>query len=288
MRTMSWTNYHNHSQYDDGKDTIENHVLGATEQGVKCLGFSGHCPVSFENNWCMKHEDLDAYFGDIEKAKTKFADQIELYKSMEVDFIPGILSPSDQWIKDLDLDYIIGSVHFVGKYENGMPGEADSTHKKFLHALEHIYQNDIPAMVQDYYHLTRRMIEETKPDIIGHMDKIKMHNHNLWNENARWYRDEVLATLEVIRSAGTIVEVNTRGIYKKLTSETYPGPRILKQIYQMGIPVHINSDGHVPRETTLGFSSAVELLSEIGFRELKVFSDHQWQMVKFNKTGIQW
>ena len=72
---MNWTNYHNHSQYDDGKFSIEEHVVSAIGQGVKSLGFSGHCPIPFENQWCMKREDLDEYFKDIDNAKAKFKDK---------------------------------------------------------------------------------------------------------------------------------------------------------------------------------------------------------------------
>ncbi len=283
---MSWTNYHNHTKYDDGKDTIENHVIGAIEQGVKSMGFSGHCPIPFDNNWCMKHEDLDDYFKDIEYVKEKYKGKIEIYKGLEVDYIPQFIRPCDPWIKDLNLDYTIGSVHFAGKYKNGLLGEIDSTHPKFLNCLKHIYNDDVQALVKDYFHLNRQMLQESNPDIIGHMDKIKMHNTLLWDEQASWYQGEVLATLEEIKSLNTIVEVNTRGIYKNITTETYPSQWILKLIHQMGIPIQINSDGHLPREITMEFSNVAELLHTMGFREFKILSNKEWNFVKFEKNGL--
>lgn len=285
---MNWTNYHNHSQYDDGKDSIEHHVISAISQNVKSLGFSGHCPVPFENKWCMKRSDLDDYFNDIKMAKEKYADQIQIYKSLEIDYIPGIISTSDQWIKELKLDYTIGSIHFVGKYENGAPGEVDGTRSKFLEALNNIHQGDVVELVRQYFQLTRQMVKEATPDIVGHLDKIKMQNHGLWDENESWYKEEVMATLEEIRFANSIVEVNTRGIYKKLTKETYPGPWILKQIHQMNIPVQINSDAHVPREITNNFSETLNLLYQIGFRKLKVFNNNEWEFGKLDIHGMKW
>ena len=283
---MSWTNYHNHSQYDDGKDTIENHVTAAIDQGVKSMGFSGHCPVSFENNWCMKKESIEDYLNDIADAKGKYKNQIQLYKGLEVDFIPGIISPTDSWIKALKLDYSIGSIHFAGKYPNGLPGEIDSTHTKFLDGLEHIYHGNIKALVKEYYALTRQMVKESKPDIIGHMDKIKIQNHDLWDESSGWYQNEVLATLEEIKSANTIIEVNTRGIYKKLTLETYPSPWILNHIHQMNIPIHINSDAHVPKEIINNFAEATELIISLGFKKVKVVHNGNWDFVNIGQNGL--
>jgi histidinol-phosphatase (PHP family) len=234
----------------------------------------------------MKHEDLDDYFKDIAYVKEKYKGKIEIYKGLEVDYIPQFIGPGDPWIKDLKLDYTIGSVHFSGKYENGLPGEIDSTHPKFLHCLKYIYNDDVQALVKDYFHLNRQMLKESIPDIIGHMDKIKMHNTLLWDEQASWYRGEVLATLEEIKSLNTIVEVNTRGIYKKITPETYPSKWILKLIHQMGIPIHINSDGHLPREITMEFSNVADLLHTIGFREFKILLNKEWNFVKFEKNGL--
>ncbi|MCG8308143.1 MAG: histidinol-phosphatase [Cytophagales bacterium] len=283
---MFWTNYHNHSQYDDGKNTVEEHVTAAIDQHVKSIGFSGHCPVSFENHWCMKTEDLNQYFRDIDHAREKYGDRIQIYKSMEIDYIPGIISPGDLWIKNLHLDYVIGSVHFTGFYENGSPGEVDGTHTGFLHGLEHIYCGDIRQLVADFFRLNRQMVRETRPDIVGHLDKIKMQNRGLWDEDADWYRSEILATLEEIRSASATIEINTRGLYKKLVKEPYPGLWALKQIRDMGIPVHINSDAHTPREITSHFADTAELIYDLGFRALNVLIDGEWNLLKFNKNGL--
>ena len=284
---MKWTNFHNHSQYDDGKNTIEEHVLGAIEQNVMSLGFSGHCPVSFENHWCMKIEDLDQYIHDIEEARKKYRGQIQVYKSMEIDYIPGIISPGDQWIADLNLDYIIGSVHFAGFYEDGSPGEVDSTHRKFIHGLEHIFHGDAKSLVSEYFRLNRTMVRDSKLDVVGHVDKIKMQNRGLWDETSKWYQTEVLSTLEEIKAARVIVEINTRGLYKKLTTETYPSSWILKHILQMDIPVHINSDAHIPREITNNFAEALQLISSIGFRKVNVLMDGEWRFVEIGKNGLK-
>lgn len=283
---MKWSNFHQHSHYDDGTRPIKEHVEAAIEQGVISLGFSGHCPVPYDNCWSMRKEDLSSYFDEIGQAKTKYKNQIQLYKSLELDFIPGMLSPNDDWIKELNLDYTLGSVHFVGSYDNGRPWEIDGPHKTFLNGLDKIYKGDVKYVVKKYFELIRKMVKVACPDVIGHLDKIKMQNRGFWSEDDSWYREEVFNTLDEIKATDAIIEVNTRGIYKKLTIEPYPGRWILEEIQEMNIPVQINSDAHHPSEITKQFMEAAQLLKSVGFQELSVFLDHQWQSVPFDENGL--
>lgn len=284
---MYWTNYHQHCHYDDGKERIMAYASRAMEQNVVSMGFSCHSPVPFENNWSLKAEDISAYLKEIEDAKKAYEGRLEIYRSLEIDFIPGMSDLNAAWIKELNLDYTLGSVHFVGAYENGRPWEIDGPHHLFLDGLQNIHHGDVKKVVCDYFELTRQMVRTACPDIIGHLDKIKMQNRGFWREEDDWYKNEILTTLEEIRATSAIVEVNTRGLYKKLTSEPYPGRWVLEQIFDMKIPVQINSDAHLPREMTLYFSEMAGLLKAIGFKHLSVFRDRDWQPVLFDESGLQ-
>jgi histidinol-phosphatase (PHP family) len=284
---MTWTNYHQHCHYCDGTESVDAHVIAAIQQGITSMGFSCHCPVPFDNNWSMKKADLPAYFDEIEQAKLKHHGKIAINRSLEIDYIPGIIDISEEWLQQLPLDYTIGSVHFVGSYENGRPWEIDGPHQVFLDGLTTIYDDDVQQVVTKYFELTRHMVREVCPDVIGHLDKIKMQNRGFWNEDDDWYKNEILATLEEIRAKKAIVEVNTRGMYKKLTMEPYPGRWVLEHILRMNIPVQINSDAHHPREITSHFSETAGLLKAVGFTHLMAFLNGQWQPVPFNENGLQ-
>jgi histidinol-phosphatase (PHP family) len=284
---MHWTNYHQHSHYDDGTRPIEEHVQSAVAQGVISMGFSGHSPVAFANNWSMKKEDLPSYFEEIDLARKKYSSTVELYKGLEVDYIPGQLTVDTHWLKALDLDYTIGSVHFVGAYDDGTPWEIDGPHHKFLKGLHEIYHEDVRYVIQRYFALTRQMVREACPDIIGHIDKIKMQNRGFWNEVDDWYQQELLQTLEEIRGKDAIIEVNTRGIYKKLTSDPYPGRWLLERIYEMNIPIQLNSAAHHPREITSNFQTVAALLVDIGFKKMSILQNHQWTELTFDENGLK-
>lgn len=287
---MSWTNYHNHCKYCDGVEEIETHVLHAINVGVFSLGFSSHSPVSFENKWSMEEKDIPAYLKDIQAAGEKYFGQIEIYKSLEIDYFPWQSGGIKKWVDDLDLDYSIGSVHFVDAFEDGMPWEIDGPLLTFEKGLEEIFGNDIRRVLEKYFEYTIQMLEKDCPTILGHIDKIKMQNHHrfFFEENETWYQELLKQTLEVAAKSGVIAEVNTRGLYKKRASETYPGILGLGLLKEFGIPICLNSDAHHPKEIIGEYKNTALLLKSLGFKELMVMKNNSWQAMPFDVNGIQW
>jgi histidinol-phosphatase (PHP family) len=134
-----------------------------------------------------------------------------------------------------------------------------------------------------------QMIVEDSPDIIGHLDKIKMYNTNndLFSERDSKYRSLVIKVLEQIKKSNTIVEVNTRGYYRYGQTDLYPSSWILEIIKQKDIPIMLNSDSHHPDEISSGFEYAAKKLKEIGIKELWIFLDKKWQSFSFSEQGLQ-
>jgi len=278
-----WSNFHTHSYYCDGKGELREYLESARESGVTVLGFSSHAPVPFQCKWCMRAENFPLYLDEIESLKKVFPD-IEIYKGLEIDFVPGVISPSDFAAR---LDFTIGSVHFVDSFD-GRLWEIDNTLEVFREGLEKIFGNDIRVAVTRYLQLTREMVRMSRPDIVGHLDKIKMHNTStvLFDESEHWYREEMDKTLGSIREAGIIIEVNTRGLYKKKSPTPYPSPWVLERIRDLAIPVMLNSDAHHPDELTSEFAPAASLLQDIGFRNLSILKGGTWRQRPFNNYGI--
>lgn len=274
-----WTNYHSHSHYCDGKYEPEKHILSAIKKGFLAFGYSSHGPLPFETNWNIKLDKLPVYLAEIHALKKIYASQIEIYTGLEVDFIPGIVGPSSDFIQATNLDYSIGSIHMVDAFENGYPWEIDGPHQLFLKGLTQIFKGEVRKAVRRYFELTREMLENDPPTILGHMDKIKIQSENgvLFSENDTWYKAEVMKTLETIAGKSVIVEVNTRGLHKKLWDEPYPSYWILKEMHKMNIPIMLNSDSHAPHEIAVYFQEVTERLADIGFKKLKVLLANEWQ-----------
>ena len=278
-------NLHTHSRFSDGSDEPASYVIAALDQKMSALGFSDHSPLPFENHFALRENEVDTYCNTILELKKKYASgstidpcNIRIFLGLEIDFIPGTALPFSHFADNFPLDFIIGSVHLV---RNGAPldlwfidGPDPATYDE---GLDNLFNGDIRAGVTAYYHQINEMLENNKMDIIGHLDKIKMHNQGkLFREDEPWYIALVDETLDLIKEKGVIVEVNTRGIYKKRSDSLFPGPAILKKIHELDIPVVISSDAHQPAEVSMLFEETAELLYRIGFRELMALSEKGW------------
>ena len=274
---MQLFNLHTHSNFSDGKSTPEEVVLEAIKQQLHTIGFSDHSPVPFSNTFAIKDYELDNYINTIHFLKEKYKNQIEIYCSMEMDFIPGIVNNFKNNKINCNLDYLIGSVHLVGNDINKLWFIDGSKYETYDEGLFNYYNGDIKKGVQAFFYQYNEMIMTEEFDIVGHLDKIKMHNRGRYfSEDEKWYQDYLMETLSLIKEKSLIVEINTRGLYKKRSDDLYPSTSILPTMYKMGIPVVISSDSHHYSELTSYFLEAENALKAAGYKEVMTLKGGNW------------
>lgn len=281
------SNYHTHSNYCDGKCEPGQYVDYALAQGFTALGFSGHCPLPFKNNFSIK--DYKGYCNEIRSLKEKYAGRIEIKLGLEIDYVPGLLEDFSLLVESGGLEYTIGSVHLIPNPDdvedlrrlNETTDEEERARipyhlwmidgprqETYDNGLRAVFGGDIRRGVQTYFRQQNEMIEKNRPTIVGHPDKILMHNkERYFSCNDKWYRDLLYETLDLIRETGCICEINTRGIYKGRHTDFYPSREHLSHMNELGIPVVVSTDAHHPSELNL-FEGAYELLKEIGYKHL--------------------
>jgi histidinol-phosphatase (PHP family) len=272
-------NLHTHTRFSDGSDHPEEYCKEAIRQGFEVLGFSDHAPVPFENSFALKEEMMTQYVETILHLKAKYSNNtpgknsLKILLGLEIDYIPELSEPFKTLEKTYPFDYLIGSVHLVRNNDTGKLWFIDGPEIAIYdQGLKEIFQGDIRVAVTAYFRQVQSMILRNKPTVIGHLDKIKMYNRNRYfSESDPWYVDLVDETLEMIRGTGCIVEINTRGVYKKRSEEFFPGVEILKKLKKLEIPVTLVSDAHKPHELSLGFENAINLLKTLGFERLLYF-----------------
>ena len=279
-----WTNFHMHSKYCDGKGELNDYVQQAIEWKMLSIGFSSHAPVSFPCSWCMKPERLGSYLEELDAIKTTIPG-IQIYKGLEIDYIPGVISANQFREK---LDYTIGSIHFVDTFPDGRPWEIDGSHTTFLEGLEKIFHGDSQAAFVRYFELTRQMIDEAPPNIIGHLDKMKIQNieNKFFHEEDGWYQEQLDLTIDKISEKGLIVEVNSRGLYQGKSATPYPSPWILKKLLKRNVPVTLSSDAHHPSDLNNRFPEIAKQLLDTGYKTISILYDGSWKPFSFNTHGI--
>ncbi|MDD2714956.1 MAG: histidinol-phosphatase [Candidatus Wallbacteria bacterium] len=277
-----FSNYHTHCNFCDGSGSMTDVVESALRLGLASLGFSSHAPLPFSTSWAMKIEKLSEYLQTIQSLKAQYQGKLQIHLGFEVDYIPGITGPGR--MKEHKPDYLIGSLHYV---DSKSLLTIDYTVEEFEKLIDH-FPGGVREMVERYYELTGEMAEKEAPDIIGHMDLVRMNNtgNRFFSERDTWYRNAVDSALHKIATAGSIVEVNTAPM--KRGKGFYPSPWILERCLALKIPLTMNSDSHKPEHLDCGFSEAARLIRETGHQELMVRTESGWSSRKFDQQGIIW
>jgi len=290
-------NLHTHSIYSDGKSQPREIVEEAVRQGLTTLGFSEHSPLPFDNNFSVKSADMLRYVAEIAQLKEEFKDKIDLYCALEADYLTDVSEPFAVTKEKYHLDYLIGGVHLVvnpafrqaqrsslAKDPEPVEGPTISADEIWFidgpkwevydEGLQKFFDGDIRRAVRRFFEQSNEMIENEPFDIIAHFDKIKMHNRDRYfHEDEPWYRKLALETLDLIREKGLVMEINTRGIYKKRYNGFYPSPWLMEEACKMGVPAIISADAHHFSEITLEFDHAEEALKRAGYRSVVNFKD---------------
>ena len=271
-------NYHTHSHYCDGKEAPEEYIKKAIEFGFSALGFSSHAPIHFENDYSISIERLKDYCLEIEELKKKYSEHLAVFLALEADYIPKKTYEFDFFRKEYQLDYIIGSIHLVAHPNTGDLWFVDGGKSELWdHGFREVFEEDIVKGVKSFFHQTNEMIESQKPEILGHFDKIKMHNKNrFFSPDDSWYKKLIIESLHLFREKNTILEINTRGLYKGRYDELFPSISILQQAQTLGIPLMLNTDAHHPAELNGHYNETIQELKKAGIKELWHYSKKGW------------
>ena len=286
---MSWVNFHTHSNFDDGNVKIEEYVKEALNQNVSILGFSPHNPLPFSVDWVIKKKDFKEYCKTVLTLREKYEDKIRILLGLEMDFLPSINSFYKEGIDLSALDFLIGSVHFVNFFHENKGWAIDESQEDFEKGLDEIYKGNIKKVVKDYYKLIREMLQCENPDIVAHLDLIKMNNkgEKYFSEEENWYKETVLDTLKAVAKSHSILEVNTGGIARGKTDSLYPSNWIIEEAYNIRIPITLCSDAHSPEQITAKFKEAALLLNSIGYKEVYIPHKKTWAPHPFSVEGIE-
>ncbi len=272
-------NYHTHTHHCDGRGEPYEYAEAALRKGMSRLGFSGHNVVPFPTDWTMPASRLESYLREVREVRERYRGRLEVFLGMEADFIPGMTSPVHPGIRGLGLDFVIGSVHFIGPADGDHAWTVDGPREE-MEARR--YGKGSGASRGSWWRgttpLLASMAETAAPDIIAHFDIVKKNNRDdrFFNEDDAWYRAAVKRALDAVRSSGSVMEINTGGVVRNTSGSFYPSPWILKEAREMNIPVMVSSDAHHPENLDGMFKEAVELLQGVGYGTQRQLGPAGW------------
>jgi histidinol-phosphatase (PHP family) len=253
---------------DHATGTLEEAVEKAIEFGYDTFGFSEHAPRLAEHllydeevalGWDVAklQDDFDAYARDLPPLIERYANDIHILRGFECEAVPD-----NQYVEImLDLrkryafDYMVGSVHHI--HEISLDGPVELFEKILAR-----FNGDLEAVAIHYYQAVGAMVQQLKPEVVGHLDLVKKNAPTLESVDTPAIRKTVESTLEIIRQHESILDCNTAGIRKSLGGP-YPAPWIVEKAHSMGIPFCFGDDSHSPDQVGSGIAEARMYLKEL-------------------------
>jgi histidinol-phosphatase (PHP family) len=261
------TDYHLHLRPDDPDaaaeryfttENVERYLEAAERAGVEELGVSEHVhrfrdslevwdhPFWLEN----ARDDLTAY--------CEFVRGTPLRLGIEMDFIAGREDRIASLLDAHELDYVVGSVHFLRD-------------RAVDHDVWDVWEAipDPDRVWRLYFETLAEAVLTGLYDIVAHPDLIKVWGSGRPHptRDPRFYYEPAV---EAIAEAGVAVEFSTAG-WRKPAGEQYPSQAFAEMCLDAGAAFSLSSDAHTPEDVGYEYERAVETMRSWGVKQIAVF-----------------
>ncbi len=254
---------HNHTtRCNHAKGSMRSYVERAIELGIDIYGFSEHAPMNFDEHYRLKFEEMDAYVNDVQSLQEEYKNSIKILLGYEVDYLKGHI---DKRVITSKVDYLIGSVHFLGTWGFDNPEFNHEYAKRNIDDVWEEYFRNIEAMVKTGYF-----------DIVGHLDLIKVFNFLPKKE----IRSIATPALKAIKKANMVLELNSAGL-RKPCREVYPSESLLEVAYELDIPITFSSDAHAIGQVGFRYDEVTQLAKKVGYSKAVTFEQRQKELITF-------
>jgi len=247
-----------HGEYKYTDAWVKAYLDNARSSKIKELGF-------LEHDEYLASVDSDL----LARLRISYPD-ILIRRGLEVDYMAGREDKIKNLLAGQNLDYVIGSVHFIDGWGFDHPDYRSLFDNK-----------DIDEVYAAYFALVEQASNAGLFDIIGHIDLVKIWGHRPVKKGIMYYLDPVLKS---IKKAGLVVELNSAGL-RKPVCELYPEKQIVDAMFAQNIPITLGSDAHHPEQVGEGLTEAETIARRAGYRYVTGFDRRKQYLVKLDAAS---
>lgn len=259
--TKLFSDYHNHPLGHDpnrvyDENTLNSWLLKAQERELTDVVFTDHDRY---------HSGIN--ISNFQRFQDKALEQgVNFRLGIELDNDPNSTKQGYKWTEEnyKNLDFVLGSVHFIGNWEFDHPANKAEYTKR-----------DINQVYHDYYKLIQKTAQHELIDGLAHLDLVKIFNYHPTVDIS----DLLDETLEIIKKNNKTIELSTAG-WRKPINEQYPHINIIKKIKELNIPITTASDAHAPSDLGRDYNRLTEIIDLVGITEVAIFENHEYKLVK--------
>lgn len=255
---------HSHTFYSKhATGTVDELVRASVAAGVKVLTITDHAPFPVDSDNRLLESELDHYFADIERAQQVYQGQIKILRGLEFDYMPGSDAYNRGLLARYELDFAIGSIHYVEVPDNSM-----------------IKVWELPrlaghAFLDRYFAHLEALLESGLFDAVGHADTL-----------LRGVPEEIVLRrleplLPLFARNGIAYELNASGLRKSSLDPksgreihgvwSYPSRTLLPQLVAHNAAFTVGSDAHNPCDAGAGIGDLLNALQPLGLQSISYF-----------------
>lgn len=280
MNLKNVSDYHTHNQLcRHAAGNLEDYVKAAIKIGLGEIGFCDHFPMYYlpENipidKYAMKMDEFPEYINEAERLKDKYNEQISVKLGIEVDYIKGQEVEISNALKKFSdkLDFVFGACHvLIGRLGAWCFDDPYFIKNYNIYGIDSIYEM--------YYDKLLHLVESDLFDVVAHFDLPKKFNK--FPKNLDRIFEKVIKVLKSIKRKEMVIEINTSG-FRKDVKEQYPSWDIIREMYNLDIPILLGSDAHLLTEVGYMFKEVLSELKKIGFNQLVRFTKRKKEYIDF-------
>lgn len=273
---MQKFSYHTHTNFSDGKCSLEQMLEQAVSLGWEEIGISDHliihkdmkqspvydlilksnmfkAPHVYRNSFKDSLDDFKKNSEYVRKVAKKYP--IKVFIGYEVDYFTysGWEEEFKEFIKQIDYDYLLNGNHFF--FDEKCEKLIDIY--RFDSLDKSLCDDSFEVYLKRHYQTIQQSVKSGIFDILAHLDyarRVSFHKDYPLKE-------ERLKVVEVLKSSKMAIELSTKGLRK--VASFYPEEFILNEVINNNIKVVISDDAHNITELGYEFEKAEEKLKEL-------------------------
>jgi histidinol-phosphatase (PHP family) len=263
---------HVHSVFsEDSKINFEEAVQSALNSGISGITFTDHYEFDYPSSKYKLQFDFDKRREAITKLKSKIGDSVKIFEGIELGFQPHILKEIKNLVAQKPWDFVISSVHVVGRadlaeeeyYESKTRNEAIELYLKTIY--------DSVSLSADF-------------DVVGHIGYICRYMPYK-DKSFRYndYSDLLEMIFKKIIEKGKGIEVNTAGLSERYKEVGAPHPNFdsVKRYLELGGEIiTLGSDSHCAARIGADFSLVSKELKNLGAKYDTHFENRKPKFIK--------
>ncbi len=259
---------HVHSDHSvDAKGTIREYCQKAFEIGLYEITFTNHYELMPSRKDRMGFfvvggekfpsgpEPVKRYIEEVRAIGEEFFPSgLKVNVGLEIGWDISLYDRLARELRELDLDFVIGSVHDID----------DEPILERPYGPEFFKTRPIEAWIDKYFKKVEEIADSQLFNVIGHFDVYKRYGRPAYGDLLTGaHRPFLDSVFERMKEGGLALEINTSGVRHGM-GEYYPSVEIINAARRAGVSISsLGSDAHSPDQLALDFESALPLIPEL-------------------------